>query len=191
MHSRSDMLKTRQIELTGRDDDVKLTLQELPALAADRIARKLIDRWRGDKTGGVVGLALRHQAALRKLGEGSLPALMPFVNIVTGAPKGLDSLKDWQNVGRVQQAALALHADFLIGRESLELPIAMQAEGILAGEGLAATFCSPFIAAVIQSGMATYVELETILSTEDAFNLAELLNVDAVRHWRDAQKRKG
>jgi hypothetical protein len=31
--------------------------------------------------------------------------------------------------------------------------------------------------------------LETVLSTEDAFNLAELLNIDAIRQWRDAHNK--
>jgi hypothetical protein len=186
------MLKARTLHLAGRDTGRQIVLTELPALQADRHARRLIASWDGDPAGGVAGLALRHQADLAAMGADALEALAPFVRatLPDGTPFDLNDLADWKNVARIQQAALALHVDFLLGRKPVDVPVSMRAEGILAGEGDAqATFCSPFIAAVLQSDKASYVELETVLSTEDAYNLAELLNIDAIRQWRDAQIR--
>lgn len=186
------MLKSRTIELAGRDTGRRIVLTELPALPADRIARRLIASWDGEPSGGVAALALRHQKELAALGADALEALAPFVRATTpgGLSFDMNSLADWKNVARIQQAALALHVDFLIGRPALDVPVAMRADAILSGEPDAvATFCSPFIAAVLQSDKASYVELETVLSTEDAYNLAELLNIDAIRQWRDAQTR--
>ena len=56
------------------------------------------------------------------------------------------------------------------------------------GSDLAVNFCSPPLATVLHSGRASYRELETALSTEDVYNLVELLNVEAVRDWRAAQQ---
>src|SRR6185437_12690395 len=100
-------------------------------------------------------------------------------------------LKDWRNVERVQQYALHLHVGFLFERESLDVPISFRAEQIMRDSSdISVTFCSGFIATVIQSKLATYRELETVLSTEDAYNLVEILNVDAIQTWqahKDAQ----
>lgn len=183
------MLKTRQVALVGADALQFMQLRELPALIADRAARQLIQSWDEDPAGGVVALAFRHQGKLRDLGEAAIDALAPFVDArrADGSLFDLAQLRDWRNVARIQQAALSLHADFLIGRPGLDVPVAMRAEAILAGDPDMVTFCSPFIAAVLQSGKASYVELETVLSTEDAYNLAELLNVDAIQQWRQSQ----
>lgn len=182
------MLKTRTIDLAGRDAGTSLVLGELPALVADRHARAAIKRVDGEPSGGIVALALREQAAVLALGEEGSQLLMPFVRIL--APQGfaLSDLKDWRNIARLQQSALLLHVDFMFDRELLEVPVTLKAEQIMSGSAdMQASFCSPFIAAVLQSDKATYVELETVLSTEDAHNLVELLNVDAIREWQAAQ----
>jgi hypothetical protein len=40
---------------------------------------------------------------------------------------------------------------------------------------------------VINSKYASYVELETVLGTEDVFNLAESINADSLREWMNSQ----
>lgn len=184
------MLKTRTIDLSGRDAGRQIVLTELPALVADRYARTALRRVDGELQGGVVALAMRNQKDVIALGEEGQKLLAPFLGATDayGLPFDMNDLKDWRNVARLQQAALLLHVDFLFGRELLDAPVSMRAEQIMSGAAdTAATFCSPFIAAVLQSGKASYVELETVLSTEDAFNLVELINVDAIREWHAAQ----
>ncbi len=186
------MLKHRTIELSGRDAGLEIRLTELPALLADRLARALLVRLDEDPAGGVPALAFKFSKVVpAKFGIG---ALLPFVE---GAVVGKDrsraldvrrDIKDWRNVERLQHAALLRHVDFLIGRESLEIPVTFQAQSIMAGAGaIRATFCSPQIAAVLGDRMATYRELETVLSTEDVFNLCEILNVSAIREWHAHQ----
>ena len=176
------MLKSRTVELFGRDAGVALTLTELPALVADRHARAALQAVGADTRGGVVALAYQHMPAVLKLGEPALDLLAPFVGDQSAG------LKDWRNISRLQQAAVLLHADFLFGRELLEVPVALQTERIVkALPEMSVTFCSPHLAAVLSSRLATYRELETVLSTEDAFNLVELLNVDGIREWRARQ----
>lgn len=182
------MLKHRDIELSGKDAGLRVRLHELPALTADRHARAILAQLGEDLDGGVAALAFKHvkrAAALDPL------TLMPFVE---GAVRddahrshSLDvtrDIRDWRNIERLQNAALLLHVDFLVGRETFEVPVRMQAEGILSGiSEYRVSFCSPQIAAVIDSGKASYRELETVLSSEDVFNLCEILNVSAVRDW--------
>ena len=176
------MLKTRTVELFGRDAGIAVVLTELPALVADRYARVALQAAGIEPRGGVVALAYQHMPAVQKLGEQALDLLAPFAGPVT------DGLKDWRNIGRLQQAAVALHADFLLGREMLEIPVALQTERIVkALPDMGVTFCSPHLGAVLSSRLATYRELETVLSTEDVFNLVELLNVDGIREWRARQ----
>jgi len=188
------MIKTRTFELEGRDAGKSVHLTELPALPADRLARRIIKRFDGDPAGGVVALALRYQSEVAALGEEGLHLLFGFVHAThaDGSPFDIKrDLRDWRNVAKLQQVALLLHVDFLFERELLETPVTMRAEAIMAGvSDIAVTFCSPFLAAVLQSGQASYVELETVLSTEDAFNLVELTNVEAIREWKAAAKPK-
>ena len=74
---------------------------------------------------------------------------------------------------------------FLFERETLDTPVSFRAEQILHDSSdISVTWCSPFIAAVIQSKLATYRELETVLGTEDAYNLVEILNVEAIQNWQ-------
>jgi hypothetical protein len=191
------MLKSRIVKLGGRDADLKLRLHELPALVADRHARAALSAIDADRTTGVVALALKHTADLRKLGPAGMELLMPFVegtvetDARTHAFDPARDLRDWRNVERVQQLALHLHVGFLFDRDVLDVPVAFRAEQIMSSvSDISVTFCSPFIATVIQSKLATYRELETVLSTEDAMNLVEVLNVDALQTWqanRDAQ----
>lgn len=186
------MLKHRIIELSGRDAGTKIRLSELPALEADRHARKLLRQLDEDEDGGISALAFKFSKVVpAKLG---VDALLPFVEgaVIDGdRMHSLDvrrDIHDWRNVERIQNAALLLHVDFLIGREALEIPVTFQAQSILAGGGtVRATFCSPQIAAVLGDRMATYRELETVLSTEDVFNLVEILNVSAIRDWHAQQ----
>lgn len=179
------MLKTREIVLSGRDASRSVMLTELPALTADRHARAALTAAGIDPRGGVVSMAYQHMGAVLALGEKSLELLGPFV----GAPAAQrEPLRDWRNVARLQQAAVLLHADFLFGRELLEVPVAMRSESIIqALPDSSVNFCSPHISAVLSSRLATYHELETALSTEDVFNLVELLNVDGIREWRARQ----
>lgn len=181
------MLKTTPLELGGKDAGSVITLRELPALVADRHARVLLKQIGADPAGGVVALAMQHMAAIRKLGP---RALEPFCMAKAEPGHPLEMVKDWRNIDVVQQAALLLHVGFLVGREQIEVPVTMQAQQILNDtDGVAVTFCSPVIAAVLESELATYRDLETVLSTEDAYNLVELLNVRAVRdyHMRKAE----
>ena len=181
------MLKTREIELSGRDTGRTVTLTELPALTADRHARAALTAAGADPRGGVISLAYQHMSAVLALGEPALELLSPFV----GEPDPRHwkiELRDWRNVARLQQAAVLLHADFLFGRELLEVPVALRSESIIqAMPDSSVNFCSPHISAVLSSRLATYHELETVLSTEDVFNLVELLNVDGIREWRARQ----
>jgi hypothetical protein len=173
------MLKRQRFALGGKDEGSAIELVELPALVADRHARVALKAVGADLDGGVVALALKHMADVRKLGEPSLALLQPFV---VGAD--LASLHDWRNVERLQQAALFLHVGFLIGRESIDIPVNLQAQILLStASSVQVAFCSPHIAAVLHFDKATYRELETDLSTEDVFNLVEALNVDAIREY--------
>lgn len=182
------MLKTRTIELAGKDQGKSLLLQERPALVADRLAREALRRIGTEPDGGVVALALQHLPAVRTLGKEGLDLLQPFVHILL--PQGY-VIKDWRNIERVQQAALALHVGFLVGRAALDIPVRMRGESIIhGGPEVMATFCSPSLATVLDSDKATYRELETVLSTEDAYNIVEILNVRAVRDWHAAQQSK-
>lgn len=183
------MLTTRHVQLSGKDAGSDILLTELPALVADRYARAALARVNAEATGGVVALALRHLPALRALGADATPLLAPFVVAQRDdAPFALSDLKDWRNVDRLIHAALALHVDFLIGRETLDVPVSMRADAILSGAAdMRVTFCSPHIAAVLQSKHATYRELETVLGTQDVFNLVELINVEAIQEWQAAQ----
>ena len=187
------MLKSQRIELAGKDAGRVIELTELPALVADRYARAALRAAGAPLDGGIVALALQHLPAVRALGERSSQLLQPFVSGVLASGVELDvahHLHDWRNVDRLQQAALLLHVGFLVGREMIETPVAMQAAAITSGLGeTRALFCSPPLATVLHSQLATYRELETVLSTEDVFNLLEIVNVEAIRDWRHAQTR--
>lgn len=176
------MLKTQTLRLPGRDASEPFSLTELPALVADRYARRALESIGEPPDGGVVALALKHSAQLLQSGERALDMLQPFV-------QASRQLHDWRNVMTVQQAALALHVGFLVGRQQVDIPVGLQAAGILkGGAGVGVHFCSPHIACVLHSGRATYRELETYYSTEDVYNIVELLNVEAVRDWHAKQK---
>lgn len=178
------MLKTLALTLNGAKDPITLT--ELPALVADRHARCALAAVGLPMDGGVVALALGHMQAVLAH-EDAIELLEPFVQ----ADRALKHRDGWSNFLALQQAALALHIGFLVDRPRLEIPVGMQAEAILRGApDLAVHFCSPAIATVLHSGRATYRELETVLSTEDAYNLAELVNVEAIREWHAHQSTK-
>lgn len=181
------MLKTQTLELTGRDTGQSLIIEELPALVADRLARRLLERADCDPDGGIVALAFRDLATVRKsLGDRAPQAFEPFIRI---REKSYHRLTDWHNVQRIQNAALALHAGFAVDRTTVEIPVRMQAAMITHGAASARVqFCSPFIAAVINSQLASYVELETVLSTEDAFNLSEIVTINALRDFTQAER---
>lgn len=185
------MLKTVQVTLVGRDAQRPVVLTELPALVADRCARAVLLAIDEPPEGGVVTLALRHMDAVRALGERGMLLLQPFVNGRTGG-EPLDParhLSDWRSISRLQQAAMLLHTGFMLGRETVDIPVAMQIDAIKAGGAdIRAAWCSPHIAAVLHSKQASYVELETVLSTEDVFNLVELVNVETIHAWRAAQQ---
>ena len=185
------MLKTTTIALVGRDTGRTVTLIEHPALVADRLARDVMKRAGiGDLEGGIVALALKHLPTIRALGQVGLEMLEQFVKFDPAAGD-VTRIRDWHNIERLQQAALALHVGFMVDREPLDIPVTMRAEQIMdGGAEIYATFCSPHIAAVLDSGKATYRELETVLSTEDSFNIVEILNVRAVRDWHAAQSAK-
>lgn len=185
------MLKTQTLHLSGPDaykpdsDDFPvpdpIVLTELPALVADRAARAALAAVGAPLDGGVVSLAMEHMPEVLKLGAPGLDLLSLFV-------QASRPVRHWANVLKVQQAAMALHTGFLVGRKRLEIPVSFQAEAIKQGAAdLQVNFCSPVIATVLHSGRATYRDLETTLSTEDVFNLVELLNVEAVREWRATQ----
>ena len=185
------MLKHRVIELSGRDAGTRVRLSELPALIADAHAREILKQLGEEPDGGISALAFKFSREAVKLGA---ETLLPFVEgaiVEADRSHSLDirrDIRDWRNVERLQNAALLLHVDFLVGREVLEIPVTFQAQNILAGtSNVSATFCSPQIAAVLSDRMATYRELETVLSTEDVFNLCEILNVSAIRDWHAQQ----
>jgi hypothetical protein len=185
------MLKSKLVKLEGRDAGLNLRLHELPALVADRYARDALKAANVESDGGIVALALKHYNDVKKLGPAAHGALMPFVNGTVegdGRSHAFDparDLRDWRNVERVQQLALHLHVGFLFERQALDVPVAFRAAQITEGASdVSVTFCAPFLAAVIQSKLATYRELETVLSTEDAFNLTEILNVEALQNWQ-------
>jgi hypothetical protein len=171
------MLKTLPVDLSGADSGTTVVLTELPALVADRAARDALAALGEEPDGGVVALALRHLDALRRLGAPGLALLMPFLGDAQHAP-----LKDWRSLRTLHNAALLLHVGFLQGRKPLAIPVRIQAELIeRGGAELQPGFCSAQIGAVLLSGKASYRELETVLSTEDVYNLVELLNLDALR----------
>lgn len=193
------MLKTYTLNLTGRDKDLALLLTELPALIADRRARQALRAIGEPEDGGVIALAFKHLAQVRARGEAGLRLLNAFVDArhaTTGAPIDLTAaggaagtVRDWRNIEKIQQQALYLHTGFILERESVEAPVAMMGEQILHGAPeVRVTFCSPLLAAVLESKLATYRELESVLSTEDAFNLQEINNVRAIRNWHESQK---
>lgn len=182
------MLKTQTLQLDGRDAGGVVTLTELPALVADRLARAALVEIDADPNGGLISLALKHLQDVRKLGERGMHLLLPFVDAGVPIRK---AVKDWKNVDKVIQAALLLHVGFLVGREVIAAPVTMRAEQLLASvPDVHVTFCSPFIAAVLESRHATYRELETVLSTEDAYNIVEILNVRAIHDWHAHQQDK-
>jgi hypothetical protein len=188
------MLKSTRVELTGKDAGRVIELTELPALIADRCARAALTAIGAPIEGGVVTLALKHTDDVRKLGEKGALLLQPFVDGVLASGERLDvarDLRDWRNISRLQQSALLLHVGFMFGRETVDIPVAMQAAAIVSGNAdTRAAFCSPHIAAVLHSKQATYRELETVLSTEDVFNLVELVNVESIHAWRAQQATK-
>lgn len=181
------MLKSKLIELAGKDEGRSVLIRELPALVADGYARAALRQIGADPDGGIVALALRHLSEVRALGDEGLRLLQCFVDTGTTPFEP----KDWRNIEKLQQTALALHVGFIVDRELIDIPVAMRAEQILDSvPDVRATFCSPHIAAVLESGKATYRELETVLSTEDVFNIVEILNVRAVHDWHAAQQSK-
>jgi len=189
------MLKTYTFKLTGRDAGKALRLTELPALRADRAARAALRAIGEPEDGGVIALALKHLQQVRARGDAGLRLLNAFVDAHTadGAPVDLAEsrgfIRDWHNIEKIQQQALYLHAGFILERTPLDIPVAMTAEQLLHGApDVRVTFCSPMLAAVLESKLATYHELETVLSTEDAFNLQEINNVRAIRNWHESQK---
>lgn len=175
------MLKSVTLDLPGRDADDPITLTELPALLADRYARKALAAIGAPQDGGIVSLAMEFLPEVLKLAGPGLDLIAPFV--VASRP-----VRNWSNLLAVQQAAMALHTGFLVGRPQLQVPVTMVAESVKRGTAdLAVHFCSPPLASVLHSGRASYRELETVLSTEDVYNLVELLNVEAIREWRALQ----
>lgn len=177
------MLKSQTFELGGKDGGTSVILTELPALVADRHARAALKAVDEDPAGGVVALALHHIKAVRALGEPALALLQPFVQGVD-----LSTIHDWRSIERLQNAAMLLHVGFLIGRESLDIPVTLTGQLLTSpAADVHVNWCSPHVAAVLHSGKATYRELETVLSTEDVYNLVELINVDAIREWRISQ----
>lgn len=180
------MLKTLVVPLPGADAGTTITLTELSALGADRAARVALAAIGEEPDGGVVALALQHLEAVRKLGRRGIDLLQPFLGDVRTSP-----LKDWRSVRTLQNAALLLHVGFLSHRQPLEIPVRVQAAMLMrGGDAPRASFCSAQIAAVLLSGKASYRELETVLSTEDVFNIVELLNVEALRSILAAEKPK-
>lgn len=188
------MLKTHTLKLTGRDKGVTLRLTELPALVADRHARSVLRAIGEPEDGGIIAMAFKHLQQVRDRGEAGLRLLNAFVDAraadtgeaVDLAAQGV--VKDWRNIEKIQQQALYLHTGFILGRESVDAPIAMQGEQILHGAPeVRVTFCSPLLAAVLESKLATYRELETVLGTEDVFNIQEINNVRAIRNWHESK----
>jgi hypothetical protein len=148
-------------------------LTELPALQADTLARRILARHGLDPDGGVVELVLAH--------VGHVPDLRSDPELCAFAPGfDWDSLPGFVDVWRVQDAALLLHAGFAAFRTPLQVPVALQARSIMAGDRVAPSFCSPTIAAIMSRGLASYADLDSVLSTEDVYNLAELLTAEAI-----------
>jgi hypothetical protein len=192
------MLKSRLVTLDGRDAGASLRLIELPALLADRAARAALRAVDADPDGGVVALALQHTKTVRSLGPAGNDLLMPFVDgqvidTSNGAPRAFNvakDIRDWRNIERLQQAALLLHVGFLIGRQGLDVPVNFQAAQIMHGApDISVTFCGKHIAAALESQLATYRECETVLSTEDIYNIVEILNVSALKEYHATQDR--
>jgi hypothetical protein len=182
------MLKTTTIQLGGKDAGASIVIRELPALVADRHALAALDAIGVEERTGVVGLTFSHLRKVRALGPSSNDFLQPFVDVVDGP-----AIRDWRNIARVQEGALMLHAAFIIKRPKLPVPVAYIAESLMHGgddDDVAVSFCSPMLAGVIDSNLALYRALETELSTEDCFNMAEILNVRALREWRAYQATK-
>lgn len=187
------MLKHRSYTLAGRDEGLRVRLTELPAMLADGHARQILKLLDEEPDEGIAGLAFRHVKAAQALGADTL---MPFVegSVVDDAHRShsLDvkrDIKDWRNIERLQNMALLLHVDFMIGREVIEIPVTLRAQQIMQSAGdFRATFCSAQIAAVLDAGKASYRELETVLSTEDVYNLCEIINISALREWSASQK---
>jgi hypothetical protein len=176
------MLKTVTLTLGHADSSAPVTLTELPALIADRYARAALVAAGAPPDGGVVSLAFEHLPAVLRLADQATDLLQPFVQTDR-------TLRSWQNVFAVQRAALTLHAGFIVERPKLDVPVALMAEQIKRSDpDLGVSFCSAPLAAVLHSGRATYREMETVLSTEDVFNLLELVNVEAIRDWRAHQQ---
>lgn len=189
------MLKTYTLKLTGRDAGKTLQLTELPALLADRAARAALRVIDESEDGGIIALALKHLQQVRARGEAGLRLLNAFVDARTAEGEPVDLadargiIRDWHNIEKIQQQALYLHAGFILERKPLDIPVAMTAEQLLHGApDVRVTFCSPMLVAVLESKLATYRELETVLSTEDVFNLQEINNVRAIRNWLESQK---
>lgn len=179
------MLKEQNIILAGHDEGKEVTIRELPALVADRYSREILRNLEVPPTGGVVALAMEHSAAALALLD---RPLLKFVDCLDGFDK-LKDIRDWRNYERLQLAALALHASFLIGRDAPQLPVTMLAELLMKGKtDVHVSFCSAPIAAVLESRYATYRELETDLSTEDVFNLCEVININAIRDWHATKR---
>jgi hypothetical protein len=179
------VLKTLALTLPGRDSAYTPVLTELPALIADRHARTALKIVGADPTEGVVGLALKHLSAIRALGHDGVALLNPFVSGVDW-----ERLRDWRSVQLIHNAALGLHVAFLADRQPIEIPVRMQAQAIQRGSlDLAVSFCTPVIAHVLSSRYASYRELETMLSTEDAYNIVEMLNVDALHQFHNTSIR--
>lgn len=191
------MLKHDTITLKGRDAGLKVRLTELPALLADRAARAALKVVNAEQAGGIVSLALEHLQAARAAQVTGAVDLNAFVQGEwrddTGHWRALDmsKLSDWRSIEQIQNAALLLHISFLLDRETLEVPVAFQAAQILSKcADIRATWCSPQIAGVLSARLASYRELETVLSTEDVYNLCEILNVDALRDFQAHQVSK-
>lgn len=190
------MLKTYTLKLTGRDEGAALVLTELPALTADRRARQALRVIGESEDGGIIALAFKHLRQVRDRGDEGLRLLNAFVDARrpdTGEHVDLGAahsgVRDWRNIEKIQQQALYLHTGFILERESVDAPVAMTADHILhSAPDVRVTFCSPLLAAVLESKLATYRELETVLSTEDVFNLQEINNVRAIRSWHESQK---
>ncbi|QMV32353.1 hypothetical protein T2_00036 [Ralstonia phage Elie] len=184
------MLKTIDIALAGRDADRIVTLTELPALRADTWARAALRALDQDPDDGVVGLALEHSNKAQN-NEQARTAARALIRARIGTrPLDLNTLRDWRSIFALQDAAFVLHAGFVVGRKPTELPITFQALMMGESDDLRPSFCSPLVATVLQSGRASYHELDTVLSTEDAFNIVELINLDAYHRWRAAQDTK-
>lgn len=184
------MLKTIDIVLTGRDSGRVVTLTELPALRADAWARAALRALDEDPDDGIIGLALEHSDRAQK-DEAARTAARALIRARIGTrPLDLATLQDWRSIFTLQDAVMLLHAGFVVSRKPTELPITFQAIAMGDPDDLRPSFCSPLLATVLQSGRASYHELDTALSTEDAFNLVELINLDAYYRWRAAQDQK-